>query len=562
MTQKVTQQHRAWRPDFPAGENHPLKSKERKAQMLTPHNLDKYGMPVELFELLQLASPHGSPGEAAVRDTLIKYIDSYKAYARHEVDEKGNLIVRVGKKEERTVAFCAHMDTVHKTTQTVYPLITTDYDNKELNGYVFGAHKEITDRIFQVWNGGKLGEVLDTHDKMKGFIGDCGIRAPKFWQINPVDPEDYPKNASKELNLWRASEYKTKYADASDGKPRGQYLVVSKNIISYKPSVLGADDKVGCYILLQLIKARTPGLYIFHVGEEAGCVGSRHIASKTPELLADIDLAIAFDRMHHNQVICKQASGRCASIECGKALADAINPNVPPYMEFENDVQGSITDTNSYPKLVAECFNLSVGYFFQHTERECFDLEWLNHMLMPALKAVKWNELPICRDPKAVETPAAATRSSYYGWPASPRSVGTTPSSQSSVSSAAAADKLKDISFGDIPAFALTQERFWTEILGQTPPWKVDNMTKSDDLPIWQPSWGWLPDASSNAMRRIIAAWIDRTKPNSYSIADIILQLFTEHQELEDWLLQEGPYKEVDPSHASTEASNEEGKVG
>src|SRR3546814_16306749 len=76
---------------------------------------------------------------------------------------------------------------------------------------------------------------------------------------------------------------------------------------------LGADDGAGLWIMLGMIAAACPGLYLFHRGEEQGCLGSRWIERHTPELLANIDAAIAFDRAGLGDVITHQSYGRTCS---------------------------------------------------------------------------------------------------------------------------------------------------------------------------------------------------------------------------------------------------------
>ena len=56
---------------------------------------------------------------------------------------------------------------------------------------------------------------------------------------------------------------------------------------------------------------------------------------------------------------------------------------------------GSFTDSANYTHLIAECTNVAVGYFDQHTAREKFDLEWLERHLIPALIKVDWDNLPV-----------------------------------------------------------------------------------------------------------------------------------------------------------------------
>ena len=45
-------------------------------------------------------------------------------------------------------------------------------------------------------------------------------------------------------------------------------------------SILGADDKAGCVIMLYMIEQNVPGLYYFFLGEEVGCIGSRKLSEK------------------------------------------------------------------------------------------------------------------------------------------------------------------------------------------------------------------------------------------------------------------------------------------
>lgn len=133
---------------------------------------------------------------------------------------------------------------------------------------------------------------------------------------------------------------------------------------------LGADDGAGLWLMLQMIQNKKPGLYIFHRGEERGGIGSRWIEKNTPELLDGIDFAIAFDRKDLSSVITYQGGTRCCSDDFGNSLAVALN-RVGLTMKL--DTTGSFTDTAVYTDLVAECTNVSVGYYGQHGPRETLD---------------------------------------------------------------------------------------------------------------------------------------------------------------------------------------------
>lgn len=167
----------------------------------------------------------------------------------------------------------------------------------------------------------------------------------------------------------------------------------------YTPSVLGADDKIGMYIMLMMIKAKVPGLYIFHVGEECGGVGSKSLAKTHKSVFEGIDRVIAFDRAKYTSVITKQTCSKCCSDKFGNALAAALNKNMPTHSQFKLDTGGSFTDSANYTDIVPECTNLSVGYFDQHTKNECFDYIWLESIFLPALLKVDWSKLPTDRKP-------------------------------------------------------------------------------------------------------------------------------------------------------------------
>src|SRR5690606_20255877 len=99
--------------------------------------------------------------------------------------------------------------------------------------------------------------------------------------------------------------------------PGRQLLSIRKGIVRAAPAqggnCLGADDTTGVWLLLEMIRARVPGFYIFHRAEEKGCQGSDYIARETPEVLDGIDYAIAFDRRGYNSIVTHQIGARTAS---------------------------------------------------------------------------------------------------------------------------------------------------------------------------------------------------------------------------------------------------------
>jgi hypothetical protein len=153
---------------------------------------------------------------------------------------------------------------------------------------------------------------------------------------------------------------------------------------------LGADDTVGVWIMTEMIKAKRPGLYVFHRAEEQGGRGSNHIR-RNPKLLEGINCAIAFDRKGYGDVITHQGS-RCCSDVFAEDLAKKLGGVYKP------SDKGLFTDTANYTDHVAECTNLSVGYYDQHSKGECTDLTFAAE-LREKMCDLDFGSLPIIRKP-------------------------------------------------------------------------------------------------------------------------------------------------------------------
>lgn len=134
---------------------------------------------------------------------------------------------------------------------------------------------------------------------------------------------------------------------------------------------LGADDTAGIWLMVQMIKANKPGLYIFHRDEEGGRKGSAYIAKTMQKQLKDIKFAIALDRKGQDSVITHQMGQRCCSTEFAQSMIDGLG------MDYKEDPTGSYTDTASYVDLIPECTNLSVGYTGAHTRFERLNLDFI-----------------------------------------------------------------------------------------------------------------------------------------------------------------------------------------
>jgi hypothetical protein len=294
-----------------------------------------------------------------------------------------------------------------------------------------------------------------------------------------MDTQHYPADVDKKLELCVTianSADDGKNTDYKEGMIYSRYKFHSKhsNTVSWVPAILGADDKLGCYIMTRMIEKRIPGMYVFHIGEEKGSIGSKHIKEKTPKIFKGMRRAIAFDRKEYTDIVSFQAGGkRGCSTTFATALAAELNKNMPPFSQYQPDIRGVWTDTANYFYIIPECTNISVGYFDEHQTCEHFDAVWFNSVLLPAVLKVDWEKLPIERD------------------------------------------KVK------------AKEEDEKPYQNNTPPYKykgtkvtLDKATASTslyDMPDWDPSMG-LQDCTPEIMKRLCLAWTTRkafSEPNS-----------------------------------------------
>jgi len=274
----------------------------------------------------------------------------------------------------------------------------------------------------------------------------------------------------------------------------------------YTPTTLGADDKAGIYILLSLIKAEVPGLYIFHMGEELGGIGSSDIVTRSPNLVKGIKRAIAFDRMDYFDIIASQRGGVCCSQTFVKAFANQLDKlilapcGIPG--KYESAV-GSFTDTANYIHLIPECTNLSVGYFSQHSAEECLDTFWLEDVITPGLLKVDWESLPTER----IITPK----------------------------------------YKSLPDFSNNYKRKYTNYPD------IDYMTKKESLPPWNLQKGLIKSCNDIGMRRLIKNYVETVK-SEFVIHEDILKLLKENAVLKAKI--EGNYTNVIPLLGPVKSSN------
>lgn len=157
-------------------------------------------------------------------------------------------------------------------------------------------------------------------------------------------------------------------------------------------SILGADDKAGVTVLLWMIENQIPGLYYFFTGEEVGCIGSR-AASKDPAF-EGYNRIISFDRRGTSSVITHQSYTRTCSDFFATSLISELNKYG---MKYKIDDTGIYTDSAEFTSVIAECTNISVGYYKEHTFQEHQDIDHLISLCKAVIK-VDWESLPSHRD--------------------------------------------------------------------------------------------------------------------------------------------------------------------
>ncbi len=159
---------------------------------------------------------------------------------------------------------------------------------------------------------------------------------------------------------------------------------------------LGADCTTGVYIILKMIEAKVPGVYVVHAAEEVGCIGSAGMVAGNPDWIKHVRYAISFDRMGYSSVITHQMGRRTCSDAFADSLCDILG------MSYEKDAGGVYTDSNEYRSVIPECTNISVGYFSQHTKVERQDKVFLKKLVNTLIKA-DWDNLVESRDPSVEE---------------------------------------------------------------------------------------------------------------------------------------------------------------
>ena len=222
------------------------------------------------------------------------------------------------------------------------------------------------------------------------------------WLVNRLPVSMIDSAGNVHVNLCTEPNHRTMFTSHTDSVHSGggvNRVRVDGDYWRADGAALGADDGAGIALMCHMIERGVPGYYVFFRGEECGGIGSSWLAETMPELLADFDRAVAFDRAGSSDVITHQGRGRCCSDKFAQALSDALNDQGQLYMPCDG---GVYTDTAEFIHIIPECSNLSVGYKSQHGDREEQNIPFLI-ALADSLVKIDWDALPVDRDPKKRE---------------------------------------------------------------------------------------------------------------------------------------------------------------
>ena len=121
-------------------------------------------------------------------------------------------------------------------------------------------------------------------------------------------------------------------------------LIEDGTITSAGHDCLGADCGTGVWLILGMIEANIPGVYLIFAGEEVGCIGSSAMALEKPSWISKVDAMISFDRKGYDSVITKQLGGRTCSDDFANSLANILFDASVGEIVLAPDPTGAYTD--------------------------------------------------------------------------------------------------------------------------------------------------------------------------------------------------------------------------
>lgn len=126
--------------------------------------------------------------------------------------------------------------------------------------------------------------------------------------------------------------------------------------------IIGADDKCGIYIILELLKTNEFN-FLFTVQEESGCIGSNYFINNKE--FSYIPYGITFDRCGASDILCVQN-------DYGTKKFENVLEKIGKPFGYK-PARGVFSDADQISEQISTC-NLSVGYYGHHTKGEFVDI--------------------------------------------------------------------------------------------------------------------------------------------------------------------------------------------
>lgn len=159
-------------------------------------------------------------------------------------------------------------------------------------------------------------------------------------------------------------------------------------------TILGADNKAGCLILINMINHKIPGTYYFFIGEEdsvgSGMEGSKSAIKSNLEFFKKFKVSVSFDRKEYGSIISRQGGKKCCSEQFIEILSEELNTN--GMSGYDADPTGQYTDSYNFIGIIQEVTNLSNGVFNEHTHEEKVDFDYLDRLCNASIN-INWNRL-------------------------------------------------------------------------------------------------------------------------------------------------------------------------
>ncbi len=293
-----------------------------------------------------------SGAESPVRDRIRELIGDFGA-TESQIDDKGNLVVQLGKGESPSAIFIAHMDEIGFAVQRI-----------SAAGAILTDTKGGGDTDLFAWH------PMTIHTASE-----------------PV-PAQMTRHGNIEVGATAADEV------AALGVSTGDSVTVPKTysrLLGSRVSARSLDDRLGCAVLVEALRKLAPDArnstgsvwFVFSVEEEVGLVGAEHIAANSsPTRVYPVDTFVTSDTPLEDRRIAY------ARLGAGPVLRALDNSGLTPRAEVERVVDiarrntipiqiGVTAGGNDGSKFTASgALNVPIGFplRYAHTPAETADL--------------------------------------------------------------------------------------------------------------------------------------------------------------------------------------------